>query len=126
MTLVFVYGTLKRGGTNHHYLAGQAFIGSARTPPGFTLYELEGYPGMVRDSHNQAGVIGELWSVDPECLGRLDELEGLAAGLYRREAVPLAAPFLGTCAQGYLYARPVVGRPALGAEWSVRSGEGPG
>ncbi len=45
--LLFVYGTLKRGCRNHRHLAGQAFVGPARTAPGFTLYDLGGYPGIA-------------------------------------------------------------------------------
>ena len=44
MTRVFVYGTLKRGGSNHSFLAGQRYLGPARTPPGFTLHSLGDYP----------------------------------------------------------------------------------
>ena len=49
-TLVFVYGTRKRGGSNHHYLAGQTLIGTARTVAGFTLYSLGDYPGLVAEA----------------------------------------------------------------------------
>ncbi|TAG31979.1 MAG: hypothetical protein EAZ36_02825, partial [Verrucomicrobia bacterium] len=31
--LVFVYGTLKRGGSNHAFMVGQRFIGLARHAP---------------------------------------------------------------------------------------------
>ena len=31
MTTVFVYGTLKRGGSNHAFLQGQQFLGEGRT-----------------------------------------------------------------------------------------------
>jgi len=86
MTLVFIYGTLKRGGSNHHLLAAQEFRGAARTAPGFTLYELAGYPGMVPEGGDREGVRGEVWAVSDECLRLLDELEGTAEGLYRREA----------------------------------------
>ena len=82
MTLVFVYGTLKRGGGNHHFLAGQAFVDEARTARGYTLYDLSGYPGMVRQDDDDTGVMGEVWSVDDECLARLDVLECTAEGLY--------------------------------------------
>ena len=64
MTLIFVYGTLMRGGQNHHYLAQQQFIGPARTRPGFTLYSLGEYPGMVASTDQQHAVDGEIWSVD--------------------------------------------------------------
>jgi gamma-glutamylcyclotransferase (GGCT)/AIG2-like uncharacterized protein YtfP len=118
MRLVFVYGTLKRGCSNHGFLAGQEFVGAAQTAPGYVLYELEGYPGMVANDGNPSGVTGEVWSVDDECVGRLDELEGTSQGLYRREAVPLAAPFEGNRVEAYVYIPSVDGRRRLGGAWS--------
>jgi gamma-glutamylcyclotransferase (GGCT)/AIG2-like uncharacterized protein YtfP len=117
MTLVFVYGTLKRGCSNHHYLAGQEFIGGAATVPGYALYDLGGYPGMVALA-GSPGVTGEVWSVDGGCLASLDELEGLAEGLYVRQAVPLVAPFATRRIEAYLYLRGVEGRTRLGDTWS--------
>ena len=70
-TPLFVYGTLKRGGSNHHHLAGQTFLGPARTTPGFTLFSLGAYPGLVAAPADTRGVTGELWSVDAACLARL-------------------------------------------------------
>jgi len=117
MSLVFVYGTLKRGGSNHAHLAGQSFLGEARTPPGFRLYALDGYPGMVRLPADRDGVTGELWSVSDECLARLDELEGLAEGLYRREPVTLLPPHADQAVATYIYARSITGRQDLGSTW---------
>ena len=77
MTRVFVYGTLKQGGSNHHYLAGQQFLGEGLTTPGYTLYSLGDYPGMVRAPGDQAGVAGEVWNLDAACLAKLDWLEGV-------------------------------------------------
>jgi|HubBroStandDraft_1064217.scaffolds.fasta_scaffold55445_2 gamma-glutamylaminecyclotransferase len=118
MTLLFVYGTLKRGLSNHHFLEGQAFVGEAETAPGFALYGLDAYPGMVAGADNAPGVTGEVWSVDDECLAQLDELEGTAEGLYRREAVPLKAPFADQRVEAYLYLKPVEGLTRLGNSWS--------
>jgi gamma-glutamylaminecyclotransferase len=118
MSLVFVYGTLKRGGSNHHYLAGQSFVGNARTAPGFTLYNLGGYPGMVRLGDDTGGVSGEVWSVDGECLAGLDALEGTGEGLYRREAVPLGDSFAEQCVEAYIYLPSVAGRERIGSEWA--------
>lgn len=42
--LLFVYGTLQRGRVNHGQLAGQRFVGPARTVPGFRLYDLGAIP----------------------------------------------------------------------------------
>lgn len=117
MTLVFVYGTLKRGSSNHHHMAGQVFIGEARTAAGFTLYGLEGYPGMVAETSDKEGVSGEVWSVDEAGLYGLDLLEGTAEGLYRRDAVPLRAPFSNERVEAYLYLGDLRGRPRLGSTW---------
>lgn len=116
-TLVFVYGTLKRGGENHSFLAGQTFVGDARTVPGFRLYELDAYPGMVASPDDREGVTGELWSVDSATQSQLDELEGVDAGLYRRERIQLQPPFERFDVETYLYARPIAGRREIGSSW---------
>ena len=118
MTLLFVYGTLKRGCSNHAFLDGQSFVGAAETAPGYALYELDGYPGMVSAAGDPAGVSGEVWSVDDACLARLDELEGTDEGLYRREGVPLRAPFGDRRVEAYLYLLGVDGRGRLGNSWT--------
>jgi gamma-glutamylcyclotransferase (GGCT)/AIG2-like uncharacterized protein YtfP len=117
MTRIFVYGTLKRGGGNHAYLAGQQFLGTARTAPGFTLYSLGDYPAMVRAPDDTAGVSGELWAVDAGCLQRLDELEGVAERLYERVPIPLEPPFADQPVETYLYLRSLAGRPEIGSDW---------
>lgn len=117
MTTVFVYGTLKRGGSNHAFLAGQAFLGAARTQAGYTLYSLGDYPGMVRAPGDTAGVTGELWAVDDACLAELDRLEGLDEGLYERVDVLLAPNPFAASAQTYLYLRPHHGLAPLGSTW---------
>jgi gamma-glutamylaminecyclotransferase len=117
MTLIFVYGTLKRNGSNHRFLAGQAFVGEGRTNPGFVLYEIDDFPGMVRREDGHQGVKGEVWSVDDQCLAQLDQLECAAEGLYRREAVPMADSFAGQRIEAYIYLPSIEGRPKVGAEW---------
>ena len=115
--LLFVYGTLKRGCSNHHFLAGQEFVGEARTVPGFRLYELGGHPGMVAKPDDRDGVAGEIWAVDAAALLRLDGLEGLKAGIYRREVVPLLPPFAGQRIESYIYSRSVKNRRDIGGVW---------
>jgi gamma-glutamylcyclotransferase (GGCT)/AIG2-like uncharacterized protein YtfP len=116
---VFVYGTLKRGGGNHAHLAGQVYLGEARTVAGFTLYSLGEYPGLVADPADQGGVTGELWAVDAGCLARLDLLEGVAEGLYARDPARLAPPHhaLAVTPHVYRYLGRIDGRPRLGSTW---------
>lgn len=117
MTRVFVYGTLKRGGSNHRFLAGQHPVGAASTTGGYTLYGIGDYPGMVRSADPGQHVTGEVWEVDDACLARLDELEGLTEGLYTREPITLAPPFADQPVQTYLYLRSIEGRPLIGSTW---------
>lgn len=116
---IFVYGTLKRRGINHQYLARQRYVGEARTVAGYCLYELDGYPGLVADATDQEGVTGELWDVDDGWIKILDDFEGVPEGLYRRELVPLAEPSSQPSANAYVYARSVAGRRRLGSAWPV-------
>jgi gamma-glutamylcyclotransferase (GGCT)/AIG2-like uncharacterized protein YtfP len=106
-TLVFVYGTLKRGCSNHRVLADQIFVAEARTVPGYHLYHLGDYPGMIATSDDTLGVAGEVWSVDPAALARLDAFEGVHESLYRREPIKLLAPFTDRHVETYLYAQSI-------------------
>jgi gamma-glutamylaminecyclotransferase len=124
--LVFVYGTLKRGGSNHALLAGQTFVGPARLAPGFALYSLGEYPGLVADPASPHRVTGEIWAVDAAGLAALDELEGLDEDLYARlPAVldewpdELSAGARFAAVEVYVYLRDVTGRPRLGDTWPV-------
>ncbi len=118
MNLIFVYGTLKHGGHNHHFMVGQTFLSSGHTLPGYTLFDLGGYPGLVAHPDDTEGVSGEVWSVDDACLAGLDVLEGTAEGLYGRAAVPLLAPFDGKRVEAYFYLMSVRDRARVGETWS--------
>lgn len=117
MKRIFVYGTLKRGGENHSHLAGQIFLGEARTAAGFSLFALGDFPGMIALAGDRDGVSGEVWMADDTCLARLDELEGVAEGLYRREPILLLPPFAAQSVEAYLYARSTAGHCHLGSMW---------
>ena len=75
--IVFVYGTLRRGGSNHFRMAGADFISSG-TVQG-RLYRIDWYPGLVLDEAGDE-IHGEVYSVDAEQLAALDVFEGLSAG----------------------------------------------
>lgn len=115
--LLFVYGTLKRGFCNHPFLAGQQFVGPGRTVPGYRLYNVGGYPGMVAAGDDRLGVSGEIWSVDERCLAEIDYLEGVDQGLYRREPVALLGPFDQEVVETYIYTGGIDGYPSAGNQW---------
>ncbi len=75
--LVFVYGTLRRGGSNHFRMAGAEFI-AAGTITG-RMYRIDWYPGLVLDDAGDE-IHGEVYLVTPEQLSTLDIFEGLSAG----------------------------------------------
>ncbi len=75
--LVFLYGTLRRGGSNHFRMAGANFI-SAGTITG-RMYRIDWYPGLVLDDSGDE-ISGEVYSVQPELLVALDVFEGLSVG----------------------------------------------
>lgn len=117
MKPLFVYGTLKRGCSNHAQMVGQKFVAEARTVPGYRLFDVGGYPGLVPWPDDREGVTGEIWLVDEPGLARLDRFEGVGEGLYRREAMDLAAPHDLEVVDGYVYARSVEGLRDAGATW---------
>ncbi|TVU44197.1 hypothetical protein EJB05_03632, partial [Eragrostis curvula] len=90
-TLVFTYGTLKRGFSNHTLLqelarAGDAtFVGAATTAPRLPLvcgpYRVPFLLNLPGSGHR---VAGELYAVTPRGLARLDELEGISRAHYER------------------------------------------
>lgn len=83
--ILFVYGTLKRGCRSHALLAGQEFLGVARTAPRYRLYRRQKYPCLVEAAEGLA-IRGELWRVDAATLKRLDEYEG-APTLFARKPI---------------------------------------
>ena len=69
---VAVYGTLKHGHRNHHWLNGADMLGQDRLT-GITLYDLGPYPGAKLTP--STGVTVEVYAINAEQLARLDELE---------------------------------------------------
>ena len=84
--LLFVYGTLRQGGSLHKHLqlAEARLLGSVSVKG--TMYRLpdEDYPAVVLEGAND--VSGELYRLkDPlDALQTLDEVEGCSEGLFRR------------------------------------------
>lgn len=85
--LVFVYGTLRRGGAramsirfpNSKFIADATVSGS--------LYDLGAYPGLLLNESNSL-VVGEVYAVDDEILNKLDDIE--ASSYYWRKQVEVS------------------------------------
>ncbi|WP_416139930.1 gamma-glutamylcyclotransferase family protein [Halomonas sp. HK25] len=90
--LVAVYGTLKRGLRNHHWLDGADFIGSDRLAD-VTLFDIGPFPGAKLEPSR--GVEVEVFQVNVRLLAGLDRLEDYRRhqphqGLYDRAIHPTA------------------------------------
>lgn len=113
MTVLFVYGTLKRGERNHRLIGDQVFLGEAETARGFAAADLGEHPGLV-ERPDAAPVRGELWRVDGCCLADLDEFEEVPDHFVRK-VIPVLA-FEGPV-EAYFYNRPVPAGATLADRW---------
>jgi gamma-glutamylcyclotransferase (GGCT)/AIG2-like uncharacterized protein YtfP len=86
VVILFVYGTLMRGGARHRVLANQRFLGEARTQMQYALFDLGAYPGLVHSASEGQAIHGELYEIDAGLIPRLDRIEG-APSLYRLEHI---------------------------------------
>ncbi|KQK12022.1 putative gamma-glutamylcyclotransferase At3g02910 [Brachypodium distachyon] len=99
-TLVFTYGTLKRGFSNHSLLQDLAhtgdasFVGAAATTSPLPLvcgpYRVPFLLNLPLVRGGAHRVSGELYSVTPRGLARLDDLEGVSRSHYERLPVSVA------------------------------------
>ena len=70
---VGVYGTLRRGGSQHRRMAGAEWIGACDVRA--RMYRIDWYPGVVLD--DDAGCVRvEVYAVDARLLAELDAFEG--------------------------------------------------
>ena len=90
-TLVFVYGSLKKGFGNHRLLEDADFLQND-TIQNHTMYSLGAFPAIVPDDNADVPVKGELYSVTNDELLRLNRLEGYSGdnnphNLYERKEI---------------------------------------
>jgi gamma-glutamylaminecyclotransferase len=88
-TILFAYGTLKRGGRNYFRLAGQEFLGAVATAPKYRVIDLGAHPGLIRDTTSGFAIRGELFAVDTKCLAELDAFEEVP-GPFVRERIEVS------------------------------------
>lgn len=101
MHRVFVYGTLKRGLRNHHFLEHAAFVGEAHTLTKYRM--LDGSFPVLRDSGaDLKQVRGEVYDVDEKTLEKLDELESVDSGMYERVKIDVAVSG-GKASRAFIY-----------------------
>ncbi len=82
--LLFVYGTLRKGCSNHHFLSQSSFLGLARTENNHALY-MGDFPYAAKKPEISP-IVGEVYAVDLNTLQLVDSLEE-HPNWYRREQV---------------------------------------
>lgn len=116
-TLIFVYGTLKRGFCRAHHLAGQTFVGEACTSPHYLMYDCGEYPGLIVDRKEGISIQGELWSVDEKGVVLLDQVEGVSQNWFSREHIELIEPTVDQAVHAYFFQGNVSSLPRYGDNW---------
>ncbi len=85
--LIFVYGTLRSGHSNHHLLKDANSYGVGNTLEDYAMYLISGYP-YVTSKEPRYPIVGELFGIDDNTLSMLDKMEGHPR-YYERKEVPV-------------------------------------
>jgi len=106
MELVFVYGTLKRGFSNHGILENSKYLGTTETVSrSFMMYPLFGsFPGVTICLDDGFAIMGELYEVDSQTLNELDKLENNGKFYTRRLVSVYRKP--GETVKAWMYLLP--------------------
>jgi len=73
--LIAVYGTLRKGGSNHRVLGGSVFIKTQRIS-GFIMYGANSFPAVIKGSNNDLITVEIYRVINSKILTELDFLEG--------------------------------------------------
>lgn len=119
MALIFVYGSLLKGGPAHRLLNDCKYLGRGRVD-GYTLLNLQAFPGAVpcKEGH----VWGELYSLPDNPQPVVDALERYEGSRFYPELVAVSAKGvpLDVPATMFVYVDPIETEPQLSV-WSPRS-----
>ena len=110
--VLFVYGTLKRGGRSHGRLADSPFVGDAWSKPIYRMYNCGTYPALVAATDGES-IGGELYRVNSGVIAILDEFE---SG-YRRMPIEVIGPIPEVWA--YIFLGDVSALSPAGPVWQV-------
>lgn len=101
--LLFVYGTLKRGGYNSYLLKKAKFLGEGETLDKFAMYvNGSGSVPFVIKNEKVSTIKGELYEVDKKTLKEVDSLEGHPF-FYKREKVQVRLKDSGEVVEAWMY-----------------------
>lgn len=73
--IIAVYGTLKKGFSNHSFIQGAEYLGSFTTKPEYEMYSFGGFPAITENG--KTAITCELYQVtDQNMLNNIFRLEG--------------------------------------------------
>jgi gamma-glutamylcyclotransferase (GGCT)/AIG2-like uncharacterized protein YtfP len=77
---VFVYGTLRRGGSNdiNRLEPAPRYLGMGEVKG--TLYHIDWYPGLTLGGEEAVTVVGEVYEIAPQLEALLDSIEHIVPG----------------------------------------------
>jgi len=88
--LVAVYGSLRRGQSNHYLLEAATYVGTYRTLPRYEMWDLGAFPALVTRLRDGCSAVVEVYRVTDATLAALDRLESNGR-FYGRKQVRLVA-----------------------------------
>ena len=109
--LIAVYGTLRRGFSNHIIIKNADYLGTFDSEPIYNLHDLIGFPGLKHGGTTSVKM--EVYAVTDEEAQWVDSLEGYTPGgnnaFYDKEII--STPFGD--AGVYIYVRSLEGYPIV-------------
>lgn len=91
--LIFIYGTLKKGESNHSHMKGSKYIGNAKSVKKYIMhpYRNSDFPCLFNES-GKYNIEGELYKVSDEKMVQLDYFEGVP-NLFDKEKIDVIDEF---------------------------------
>ena len=86
---IFVYGTLKKGFSNHFYLENSRYLGIGKTIPKYQMYPSKNYlfPFLLKSEPNN-NIVGEIYEINEKTLIELNALEDFP-NMYLKELIEI-------------------------------------
>lgn len=84
MKRIFVYGTLRKGGSNHRLLEKSKFVGVHITQNEYTMVDFGPFPALLEEGVTP--ITGEVYEIDNPTALAIDRLEGYPH-LYQRKVI---------------------------------------
>jgi len=120
--LVFVYGTLRRGGRNdiNRLQPSAQYVGMGEVRG--RLYHFDWYPGLTLGGEEAVTVVGEVYRITPELEAVLDRIEQIVPGhdseYFKREVDVLVEGGTRNCLLYEINTARVMGRTPIGhGDW---------